>query len=91
MAARGKIYNQIVTALKYEKLNIQQLSTKTGIRWETVRNAVESLKEAGFLKKEGRFYILEKDFHFDHDTILGIPVPEEKKKQFAQIANRLRQ
>lgn len=88
---RGKIYKQIVNALKFHKLNIQQISTKTGIRWETVKNAVDALTEAGFLKKDGRAYNLEKDFSFDEDTILGIPVPEEKKKQLAGIANRFRQ
>lgn len=87
---RGEIYNQIVKELN-DSLNIQQISTRTQIRWETIRNAVEALTEAGFLEREGNKYSLKRDFHFDEDTLLGIHIPEEKKKQIAAIANRIKE
>ncbi len=87
---RGQIYNQIVSELKYQKLNIQQISTKTGIRWETVKNAVESLREGGFIDKQDKYYSIKKDFYYDPQTLLGIPLPEKQKKEIVGIANRIK-
>ena len=89
---RGEIYNLIVGVLKTENLNIQQISQRTGVRWETVRNAVESLEEAGFLKKDGRVFKLDGEFqYFDDETILGVPLDEDQKKTYFQIANRIKE
>ncbi|MFP4645759.1 MAG: hypothetical protein ACLFNB_03880 [Candidatus Woesearchaeota archaeon] len=89
---RGEIYNLIVGVLKTENLNIQQISQRTGIRWETVRNAVESLEEAGFLKRDGREFKLDGEFQFfDEETILGVPIDENQKKEYFRIAKRIRE
>ena len=88
---RGEIYNKIFEALEAGPKNIHQISKKTSIRWETVKNAVDSLTEGGFLKKEGKYYLIKKDFSFDEETLLGIPIPKEKKQQIAAIANRIKQ
>lgn len=87
---RGQIYNKIVGALNTGSLNIQQISNKTGIRWETVKNAVDALTEGGFLVKNGKYYSIKKDFSFDEETLLGIPISQEKKQQIAAIANRIK-
>lgn len=51
---RAVIYNQIVEVLKQGKLNVLQVSERTRINWQTVKNALETLEAIGMVKKEIR-------------------------------------
>jgi predicted transcriptional regulator len=88
---RGEIYNKIVEILKINNSTIQQISKQTNIRWETIKNAVESLKKAGFIDQNDKKFYLKKNFSYDYETLLGIPISKSQKKEIAEIANRFKE
>jgi predicted transcriptional regulator len=85
---RLDIYREVVKALKEGPKNIHQISDQNDINWETVRKALETLEAAGFVHKEEKRYVLDGPV-LDNDTLLGLPLEEEKKKQLCEIANRV--
>ena len=50
------IYNDIVETLKTGSYNILQISEKTEINWETVKNALITLESLKLISKETKNY-----------------------------------
>lgn len=88
---RSEIYQDIVNFLKTGSYNTLQISEKTNINWKTVKNALETLQAAAFVKKQGNEYSLSQPFNLNEDTYLGLPLTIAQEKEICEIANRIKE
>ena len=88
---RSFIYSQIVDVLKQGKLNVRQISEKTNINWQTVKNALDTLESIKLVKKEDQgnqiIYSIQQQLDLPKNTLLNLPIKEEKLTK--QIAKRI--
>ncbi|MFC1728215.1 winged helix-turn-helix domain-containing protein [Nanoarchaeota archaeon] len=87
---RVDIYSQIFDILKQGKYNILQISKKTNINWQTVKNTLYTLENMGIVKKEdkkNKIYYSLKNPELNTNTLLGLPIKQEKETK--QIAKRI--
>jgi len=89
------IYNDIVETLKTGSYNILQISEKTGINWETVKNALITLEGLKLVSKETKnnrtYYFMDESklIEFNKNTLLGLPVSKEQKQTTLSLAKRI--
>jgi hypothetical protein len=85
------IYKKIIDFLKTGSYNILQISEKTGINWETVKNAVNMLKKINLVsKKDKKYYVDESKFmEYNKETLLGLPLTKEQETQTICFAKRI--
>jgi len=87
---RSVIYKRIVEVLKKETLNVLQISEKTSINWQTVKNTLDTLESINLVKKEdkgNKIYYSLRNPETNTKTLLGLPTKKEKLTK--QIAKRI--
>ncbi len=90
---RSDIYGSIVETLKTGSYNILQISEKTGINWETVRNALSTLESIDVVSKEDNKYYIDQTriLNIREDTLLGLPLTEEQENKIKGLAARIKE
>jgi len=86
---KEEILGKILETLKTGSYNILQISKETGINWETVKNAVQTLEKINLVSKEKNKYFLNKVLDFNENTLLGLPISKEQKNATLGLANRI--
>jgi predicted transcriptional regulator len=89
------IYNKIVETLKTGSYNILQISEKTGINWETVKNALINLESLNLVSKQTKnnktYYFMDESklIEFNKNTLLGLPISKKQKQTTLSLAKRI--
>jgi len=79
---RSQIYYKIVELLKTGSFTTLQIADKTGINWETAKNALETLSKISVVsseEKNGKTYYTMANLELRDDTLLGLPISDEQK------------
>jgi predicted transcriptional regulator len=82
---RSQTFNDIVQLLKTGSYNILQIAKKTGINWETAKNAIETLSKINLISSQKKnnktYYTIDesKFLDFRNDTLLGLPLKPEQE------------
>lgn len=93
--ARADIYRKIAELLREGSYNILQISEKTGINWETVRNAVDTLSKIGLIsskEENGKTYYYmdeSKMLNLREDTLLGLPITKDQEELTKGLCKRI--
>ena len=93
---RSEIYDNVVQLLKTGQHTILQIADKTGVTWETAKNAVETLKTINLitsLEQNGKTYYQVDEAHFlqrREDTLLGLPLTAEQEKATKALFTRIK-
>lgn len=94
---RSEIYDNVVHLLKTGQYTILQIADKTGVTWETAKNAVETLQTINLvtsLEQNGKTYYHVDESHFlqlRKDTLLGLPLTPEQEKDTKALFTRIKQ
>ncbi len=94
---RSQIYEDVVQLLKKGSYTTLQIAEKTGINWETAKNAVETLTRISLLsshEESGKTYYTVNEANFlqlRKDTLLGLPLNPEQDKSTRALLSRIKQ
>jgi predicted transcriptional regulator len=86
---KEEILSKILKTLSTGSYNILQISKETGINWETVKNAVQTLEKINLVSKKDNKYFVNKVLDFTENTLLGLPISKEQKNATLGLAKRI--
>jgi predicted transcriptional regulator len=86
---KEEILSKILKTLSTGSYNILQISKETGINWETVKNAVQTLEKINLVSKKDNKYFVNKVLDFNENTLLGLPISKEQKNATLGLAKRI--
>ena len=97
MAKRSDIYHQVVQELRKGPSTILQVAKATGINWETVKYAIETLEKIKIIRsyqENGKTHHVVDESHFldlRKDTLLGLPLDKKQEKATKELLTRIKQ
>lgn len=94
---RSKIYEKVVLLLKTGSFTTLQIAEKTGINWETAKNAVETLHRINLIsshEQHNKMYYTIDEANFlqlRKGTLLGLPLSQEQEETTQALLARIKQ